>query len=239
LALFCMLWRWARRRGEMELARFGLGVFAYGVFQQVLALVVLPPVGWSRVTPLQPMRYLHLVYFAMALVGGGLLGQFVLKKSAWRWLVCMAVLNTGMLECQMAQFPASRHLELPGMAPRNDWIQAFEWIRQNTPHDAYFALDPHYLDEPGEDYHGFRALAERSSLADAVKDAAVVTQIPSLGEVWLRQVVAQRGWARFQVADFERLKQQFGANWVVVSNPAPAGLRCPWHNGAVTVCQIQ
>jgi hypothetical protein len=143
-----------------------------------------------------------------------------------------------MLFCQEAQFPASHHLELPGLAPQNDWLAAFAWIRQNTPTDAYFALDPHYLDERGEDYHGFRALAERSSLADAVKDAAVVTQIPTLGEVWQRQVEAQKGWAQFQLVDFERLKQQFGVDWVVVSDPAPAGLDCRWHNGTVAVCRI-
>jgi hypothetical protein len=238
LALFCLLWRWAARRGETALARFGLAVFAYGVFQQLVALAVLPPVGWLRITPLQPMRYLHLVYFAMALVSGGLLGQFFIKRSVWRWVACLAVMNGGMLFCQEAQFPASHHLELPGLAPQNDWLAAFAWIRQNTPTDAYFALDPHYLDERGEDYHGFRALAERSSLADAVKDAAVVTQIPTLGEVWQRQVEAQKGWAQFQLVDFERLKQQFGVDWVVVSDPAPAGLDCRWHNGTVAVCRI-
>lgn len=238
LLLFWVLWRWARLRGEKNLARFALAVFAYGVFQQAIALAMVPPLGWLRLTPLQPMRYLHIVYFALALVGGGLLGQFLLKKNTWRWLVYLAVLNTGMLYCQNVQFPASRHLELPGLAPRNDWIQAFDWIRQNTPKDAYFALDPHYLDAPGEDYHGFRALAERSSLADAVKDAAVVTQITSLGGEWLTQVQAQQPWPEFKFQDFERLKRQFGVNWVLVSIPAPVGLSCRWHNQSLAVCQI-
>jgi hypothetical protein len=238
LVLFWVLWRWAGRRGDKLLARFALAVFAYGIFQQAVAMALLPPVGWLRVTPLQPMRYLHLVYFAMALAGGGLLGQFVLKKTAWRWVVYLAVLNSGMLLSQEAQLPASRHLELPGLTPRNQWLQAFDWIRLNTPENAYFALDPYYLDEPGEDYHGFRALAERSSLADEVKDAAVVTQIPPLGAEWLQQVQAQHGWAGFRIDDFERLKQQFGVDWVVVSYPAPAGLNCRWHNGTLAVCEI-
>jgi hypothetical protein len=184
------------------------------------------------------MRYLHLVYFALALAGGGLLGQFLLKKSTLRWVVYLAVLNSGMLYCQEVQFPASRHLEIPGLAPRNEWIEAFDWIRQNTPEDAYFALNPHYLEEPGEDYHGFRALAERSSLADAVKDAAVVTQIPTLGELWIEQVKAQQGWSDFKIDDFERLKRQFGVDWVLVNYPVPAGLNCRWHNRTLAVCQI-
>jgi hypothetical protein len=117
-------------------------------------------------------------------------------------------------------------------------LQAFAWIRQNTPLDAYFALDPMYLESPREDYHSFRALAERSQLADAIKDTAVVTQVPELGSEWERQVKAQEGWPRFQLADFVRLKAEFGVNWVLVSYPQPTGLDCHWHNDALAVCQI-
>jgi len=47
------------------------------------------------------------------------------------------------------------------------------------PVDAYFALDPDYMAAPGEDYHSFRALAERSQLADNIKDASMVTLVRS------------------------------------------------------------
>ena len=238
LVLFWLLWQWAERRGEKKLARFALAVFGYGVFQQAVAFAMLPPVGWMRLTPLQPMRYLHLVYFAMALCGGGLLGEFLLKRSMWRWVAAFGVLNAGMLYCQVAQFPASRHLELPGLTPRNEWVSAFDWIKRNTPEDAYFALDPHYLDERGEDYHGFRALAERSSLADAVKDPAVVTQITTLGGVWLEQTHAQQGWADFGVVDFERLKREFGVDWVLVRSGQAAGMDCRWSDGKLEVCRV-
>jgi hypothetical protein len=139
---------------------------------------------------------------------------------------------------QRLQFTGSEHLELPGRTSANPWLQAFAWIRQNTPADAYFALDPEYMAAPGEDYHSFRALAERSQLADNIKDTAVVTQVPELGKVWARQVKAQEGWGRFQLADFERLKAEFGVNWVLVAYPQPGGLLCSWHNGVVSVCQI-
>jgi hypothetical protein len=62
--------------------------------------------------------------------------------------------------------------------------------------------------------------------------------VPELGEVWARQVQAQRGWAHFQLADFEGLKAEFGVNWVLVSYPPPAGLACQWHNDALSVCEI-
>ncbi len=135
-------------------------------------------------------------------------------------------------------FDGSPHLELPGVKSTNPWLQSFAWIRMNTPTDAYFAMDPHYLAAPGEDYHSFRALAERSQLADAIKDTAVVTQVPELGPAWDRQVTAQAGWNHFALADFERLKNDFGVNWVLVSYPAPVGLACRWHNDTLAVCQI-
>jgi hypothetical protein len=91
---------------------------------------------------------------------------------------------------------------------------------------------------PGEDFHSFRALAERSQLADNIKDAAVVTNIPKLGEVWEQQVQAEQGWKHFQLSDFERLKAEFGVNWVLVSYPQPSGLPCPWHNAILTACRI-
>lgn len=238
LLLFWLLWRLAVNRRQKLLARFALAVFVYGLFQQSLAMILLAPPAWVRLTPLQPMRYLHLVYLCMALMAGCLLGQFWLKSSPWRWAVYLLAINGCMFGWQLAAFSGSAHLELPGHRPSNPWLQAFGWIRGNTPVDAYFALDPYYLTAPGEDYHGFRALAERSQLADMVKDASVVTQIPELGPVWARQVAAEQGWPHFQLPDFERVKTQFGVNWVLVSYPQPAGLPCSWHNQSLAVCRI-
>jgi hypothetical protein len=45
-------------------------------------------------------------------------------------------------------------------------VEAFDWVKANTPVDAYFVLDPHYMEREGEDFHGFRGLAERSQTAD-------------------------------------------------------------------------
>jgi hypothetical protein len=191
-----------------------------------------------RLTPLQPMRYLHLVYFFLALIAGCLLGKYLLKASVWRWAVFLLVFHGSMFAAQRAEFSSSQHIEWPGRAPSNPWLQAFAWIRGNTPTNAYFALDPRYLEAPDEDYHSFRALAERSQLADAIKDTAVVTQVPELGPAWDRQVEAQKGWKNFHLADFERLKAEFGVDWVLVSYPPPAGLNCRWHNESLSVCEI-
>jgi hypothetical protein len=238
LFLFWLLWRVAQKHGETRLARFALAVFAYGVFQQIVAMVILAPDSLERLAPLQPMRYLQLVYIFMALVAGGLLGRFLLKTHIWRWAVYLLIFNSSMFLVQWQLIDNGAHIELPGQASANPWQQAFAWIRQNTPTDAYFALDPQYLAAPQEGFRSFRALAERSQLADGDKDAAVVTQVPSLAPAWHEQQLAQAGWPRFQLADFERLKGQFGVDWVLVSYPQPAGLACPWHNDALTVCRI-
>jgi hypothetical protein len=236
--LFWLLWRVARKRGETTLARFAAAVFAYGVFHQMLAMGILWSPALVRLTPLQPMRYLHLLYFLFVLVGGCILGKYVLQRSAWRWGVFLVLVNGGMCAAQRIEFSGSQHLELPGRASTNEWMQAFAWIRTNTPVNAYFALDPYYMELPGEDYHSFRALAERSQMADAVKDAAVVTMVPELGPAWASQVDAQRGWRNFKTADFERLKTKFGVDWVIVANSQAAGLACKWHNRQLAVCQI-
>jgi hypothetical protein len=238
LFLFWLLWRIARKKGEILLGRFAVAVLFYGVFQMAVALLIVGVPALIRLTPMQPMRFLQLVYVFMTLIGGCLVGKYLLKASIWRWAVFLLAINAGMFISQRLLFSGSEHLELPGQSSANPWLQAFSWIRQNTPTNAYFALDPEYLAAPGEDYHGFRALAERSQLADNIKDAAVVTQVPELGEVWARQVKAQKGWSRFQLTDFERLKAAFGVNWVLVSYPQSVKMDCPWHNAALTVCQV-
>ena len=221
-----------------RLARFSLAVFGYGVFQLVVAVALLAPESLVRLEPFQPMRFLHLVYIFMALVGGGLLGQFLLKQHLGRWAVFLLVFNGGMFIAQWELIDEGAHLELPGVTTSNPWLQAFGWIRGNTPKDAYFALDPNYLAAPGEGFHGFRALAERSQLADWIKDTSVVTEVPSLAPLWRRQQLAETGWKHFELGDFERLKAEFGVDWVLVLYPQTAALDCRWHNGQLAVCRI-
>lgn len=238
LLLFWVLWRFAQRRGESRLARFALAVFCYGVFQQLVAVAVLTPNALVRLAPFQPMRFLQLVYLFMALVAGGLMGRFLLAKRVWRWTAYLLVLNGSMFLVQWTQIDQGQHLELPFTAPDTPWQQAFDWIKQNTPTDAYFALAPRYMSEPGEGFRSFRALAERSQMADGDKDTAMATQIPGVAADWDRQQDALAGWTHFQLADFKRLKRELGVDWVLVDNPSPTGLACPWHNGQLSVCRI-
>src|SRR4029077_4708526 len=106
-------------------------------------------------------------------------------------------------------FPASAHLEWPGVSPKNEWGQAFRWIRSNTPTDAVFSLEGSYMEIPGEDQTGFRALAQRSRLADADKDSGAASMFPALAQEWFDQMQAQKGWPGFQVEDFQRLRTRY------------------------------
>ncbi len=238
LILFGLLWWLAIRHGDSKLARFAIAVFAYGIVHQAASMIVLASPSLIRITPMQPMRYLQLVYIFMVLIAGCLIGKFFIKGNPFRWAAFLALPCFGMFAAQRALLVASPHLELPGMSPTNPWLEAFAWIRGNTPTNAYFAMDPNYLAAPGEDYHSFRALAERSQLADLIKDSSVVTQVPELAPRWEQQTIATAGWSQFKLADFERIKSRFGVDWALVSNSAPTGLDCKWHNGELAVCKI-
>jgi len=234
----------AQRRTEAVLALVAERLVYFGVFQLAVALVMLLPARLERLRPLEPMRFLHLVYLLFVLLSGGLLGQYVLKKHALRWLLLFVPLSVGMFYAQRQMYPETAHLELPGLLSRNEashnsWVGAFRWISRNTPVDSQFALDPHYMELPGEDYHGFRALAERSVLADAVKDAGMVARVPRLAPRWQREVEAQRGWRDFQRRDFLRLQREFGVDWVVLQVPGVDGLSCPYRNSQVVVCRVE
>lgn len=237
-----LLWWFARlgRSGILPvLARMSSRLLFYGIFQLAAAFVIALPPQLDRLKPFQPMRYLHLLYLLMFLFIGGLVGQRWLRTHWVRWLVLYVPLGVGMFLAQRQVFPASEHVEWPGAVPRNRWVQSFLWVRGNTPTDSFFALDPYYMQRPGEDAHSFRAWAERSVLADVVKDASVATQVPRLAPIWQQQVQAQTGWGQFQKADFDRLRTEFGVNWVIVEQPGVVGLSCPYQNERVLVCRVE
>jgi Dolichyl-phosphate-mannose-protein mannosyltransferase len=229
----------AERRSQTVLAHVAGRLVYFGVFQLAVALIILLPARLERLRPLEPMRFLHLMYLLFVLLAGGLLGQYVLKKHALRWLLLFVPLSAGMFYAQRQMYPATAHLELPGAASRNGWVEAFRWISRNTPVDSQFALNPRYMELPGEDYHGFRALAERSVLADELKDAGMAARVPRLAPRWLREVEAQRGWRDFKRLDFLRLKAEFGVDWVVLQAPGVEGLPCPYRSPQVVVCRVE
>ncbi|MFZ3264184.1 MAG: hypothetical protein WA172_09290, partial [Terriglobales bacterium] len=239
LALLALFAQIARRDQSFTLVRLASRLLYFGIFQMLVALVIMLPPSLERLRPFEPMRYLQLIYLLMFLMAGGLIGEFVLGKRVYRWLLLFVPLGLGMFYVQRQMYPASAHLELPGAPPSNDWVAAFGWVKQNTPTNSLFALNPYYMELPGEDYHGFRALAERSALADVVKDAGMAARVPRLAPRWLREVDAARGWRNFRAADFQSLKNSFGVDWVVLAQPGVTGLNCPYQNRSVLICRLE
>ena len=240
-APLAFLW-WFRRIGLRDrnpaLARLATRLVIYGVFQLGVAIVLLVPPNLARLESFQPMRFLHLLYLLFVLLAGGLLGQKLQRTRRLRWAALFLPLAAVMFFAQRQTYSASAHFEFPGTVPSNRWLQAFDWIRENTPVTSFFAIGPDYMERPGEDFHSFRALAERSSLADVTKDASVVTQVPGLAPLWLEQVQAQSGWEHFGARDFERLHARFGVDWLVLEQPGVLGLDCPYQNDSLRVCRV-
>jgi hypothetical protein len=213
--------RLARAQQRREVERVCRALIIYALFYLAVMLVVCTPYRLESLERLQPLRSLHLLYIFMFVIAGGFLGEFVLKDRVWRWVVLFVPLCLGMFLAQRSLFSASAHIEWPGSHPKNQWAQAFVWIRANTPVEA-----------------GFRCLAERSRLADLSKDSGAVSMFPPLAEEWWAQVQAQQNWKKFQDQDFVRLKTQFGADWVIVPRASPARFNCPYENETLRVCRL-
>jgi hypothetical protein len=241
LAPFAVLW-WlnelAMRRGLENVSRLMRALLLYAGVMCAVTLGISISTDTDFLWPLSPFRYLYIVYALMALVGGGLLGRLLLRGHAWRWAVLMGPLCAVMFFTQREQFASSGHIDIPGK-PVNAYVRAFEWAKENTSRDAFFALDPEYMKAPREDSYGFRAIAERSQMPDISKDAAVVVVAPELGPEWKREVDGIRGWKMFGRGDFARLRKDFDVGWAVLETKEAedAGLDCPYHQDGVAVCR--
>jgi hypothetical protein len=246
--LFWWLGSLARQRGMKNLELVSRAMVPFILVASAAAIGLGSSPRFEALARLQPLRCLALCYMLLVVAGGGLLEQYLLQRKWWRWLVLFVPLSLGMYFAQLQVFSASQHIEWPWAQPRNPWAQAFEWIRGNTPVDALFALNPGHMELQGEDENGFRARAERSMLADLVKDKGAASMFPPLSVTWAEQTADQKNWKQFGKEDFERLRQKYGVSWVVVekSGPAgpgpqqkgPAGLQCPYENSAVRVCRV-
>ena len=236
--IFLLYWfsRIAHSRGWHSLQVLCRGLVLYGALYCTAGLIVSIPRRLEVLALLQPMRSLYLLYVLMLLIAGGLIGEYILRNRAWRWLALFLPLSCGMAYAQRSLYSSSQHIELPGIPPRNPWAAAFEWIRVNTPEDAFFAIDPEYMRYDDED--GFRAIAQRSHLADTVKDSGVVEMFPVLGERWLEERNAQQGIDSFTPLQFQHLKDQYQVTWAVLHHDSTALSDCPYGNAAVKVCRL-
>ncbi len=210
----------------------------FGLMFTAAGVMLCFPARLENYTRLQPMRAFHLLYVVFFILLGGLIGEYVLRRRTWRWLGLFIPLAAGMFLVQRQTFPASSHIEWPGSGYSNPWTSAFLWIRNNTPRNAVFAMDPQYMLRPGEDTHGFRALAERSVLADFAKDSGAVSLFPQLAGEWKNEVDAQKGWDNFGLKDLQNLARHYPVTWILTRRPGPLGLTCPFENEDFAVCRM-
>jgi hypothetical protein len=208
-----------------------------GVLLTLFALILSASPKFESLAELQPMRIFHPLYLLFFLILGGTV-RHVLRDKPTRYLLLFAPVCFAMFMVQRATFPGNSHIEWPGVAPANRWLRAFAWIQKNTPESALFALNPEHMHLPDEDNEGFRALAQRSMLADTSKDTGVVTMFPALADTWKQQVTAQQDWEDFQLADFRGLARNYGVSWVVLDTADSKGLECPYNRDSVQVCRI-
>jgi hypothetical protein len=211
---------------------------AAGTAALVVALIFARPNTTNLlVARLQPLRVFQTIYIVMILFVGAQLATWLGSRKV-RWTATFAVLASIMFFAERKTFPASPHIELSSERQGNAWVQAFEWIRSNTPRDALFALDADYITKPGEDAQSFRAIAERSALPDYSKDGGEAAITPSLTEDWrLGQALQTRLSER---SDRERLVslRPAGVTWVVLARGAVTSFRCDYANTAVKVCHL-
>jgi hypothetical protein len=221
-----------------SLGSCALAAFLNGGFFLLLALAATRSCNQLSIARFQPMRSFHLVYILMFLLPLNLLARKTLEYKKWPFALFLGITASAMFFSQRQDFAASGHLELPGMPSANPWQRAFEWSRLNTPADALFALDPDYVNAATEDHEGFRAIAERSALADRAKDGGVVAVFPYLAEEWTREVSESNNVKGMRKSADGSLLKQAGVTWIVTETNRDNALDCPYRNERVSVCRL-
>lgn len=242
LLLFAGAWC---MRGRGAAGALAAAAFATGATAVLISLCFVHPSGSFLLARLQPLRAFHIIYVAGILLAGGWVGDQIGGRLGElpRWRVAAAAVlcagvSLAMFSAQRLTYANSRPVEWPWLQPRNPWELSFLWIRSHTPQDAIFALDADYIEYPGEDSQGFRAIAERSMLADWYKDGGIASEFPAAQAAWQREVRATEGLNRD--TDTERLSRllPLGATWIVLPVQAKTGFICPYRNVAVQVCRL-
>ncbi len=240
LAILAWFWKGNVRGTTRAFSLLSFVMIPFGIISIAAAMLVCSSPAFENFVRLQPLRTFHLITIVFVVLLGGVFGEYAGKKRPWAIASLAGMLAAGMFFVGRATYPDSPQVELPSATSPNAWVNTLLWIRHNTPEDAVFAVDAHYMRENGVDAHGFRAVSERSAMADAVKDSGAASLFPSLAPEWKQMSEATTGLNHFTRADFERLKQGFPEiDWTVIHGAAPAGMDCPHQLQGYTVCRIK
>ncbi len=238
LAILAWFWKGNLRGTLPGFRRLSFAMIPFGLLSIAAAAVVSLP-AMEMFVRLQPLRSFHLITFVFVLFFAGVLGEYLGKGRPWAIGVLCCLLGAGMFIVARQTYPNSPQIELPAKTSTNPWVNTLLWVRQNTPRNAVFAVDSRYFKDPVVDVHGFRAIAERSELADYYKDGGVVTLFPALAGEWKQMSNATYGLNHFREQDFDRLRSQYPVvSWTVVHGPAPQGMDCPYQDRGFAVCKL-
>jgi hypothetical protein len=240
LAILAWFWRGKLRGTSTLFAKLSFAMLPFGLVSIAAAMVISFTPDLDTFARLQPLRTFHLITIVFVVLIAGVFGEYVAKNRAWATGALAAGLAVGMFFVARATYPNSSRIELPSRTSSNGWVRTLLWIRQNTPIDAVFAVDSRYLRDDDTDAHGFRAIAERSALADYYKDSGAASLFPQLAGEWKQMSEATNGLNHFNGADFRRLKSQYApVSWTVIHGTAPQGLACPYQDSGYAVCRVQ
>lgn len=239
LAIYAIALKRAKRRSVA--GKLCVTAILLGISSAASAFLFVRADGPYFAARLQLLRSFHLIYLLGVVLAGGWLGKFVVAGGRLRWAVVAAAIGVTavMFTVQRATYPLSTHIEWPGMAPRNPWEQAYQWIRINTPEEAVFAANPELTFLKGVDAQGFRATTKRSILADDKDQGVAAVVDPGISEEWMAQRDAQLGMD--QMSDEERISRlkPFGVTWLLLPSDAATNFRCPYRNAAAKVCVLK
>jgi hypothetical protein len=192
---------------------------------------------------LQPLRVFLDLYAVMLLLLGATVAERTLHNAHrlarfTPWLVSAAA-ALAFFAVARSTYPNSPQVELPIVENHNPWVEAFLWARNNTPVNALFALDAHYVNRDGEDAQTFRATAERDAIPDFSKDGGEAAIAPRLAPVWMAGAFAQQNLdAENDEARDSRLAP-FAPDFMILDAETPTAHACPYRNAVVKVCSLR
>lgn len=249
LLVLLVLHRWNRDGLRSRGVALASAAIQYGCFAVAITAAFAHESSAAHVVArLQPLRAFLMIYAVMLLLLGASMQQAFqhLASLGRRFLrfAVVPVLTVGALSmfiAQRSQFPGSAHIELPWQLQQspNPWVRTFLWCRDNTPPNALFALDAHYITTPGEDAQTFRAIAQRSVLPDFSKDGGEAAITPRLADEWAAGFTAQLNLDQQTVSQLRNRLAPYGVDWVILRSDSPAALSCPYDNNLLKVCRLQ
>jgi len=234
-------WFW---KSDLRGTRSGFGLLSFalipfGLISIIAGVALSSSHSLDMFARLQPLRTFHLITIIFVLLLGGVIGEYLAKGRPWVLAAVSIPLAVGMFFVARETYADSPQIEWPSEASANAWVNTLLWVRGHTPTNAVFAVDSRYFKDEGTDVHGFRAVSERSALADFYKDSGVVALFPNLATEWKQMSSATYGLNHFTESDFARLKQEYPVvSWTVVHGAAPAGLECPYQQKGYEVCKM-